>query len=100
MTTARSNSSRTPFFLVLKSIGRYYNRPTLGLIWFFLRQVIELRVGVVINPVSGRDGHRRETGLGRATLARTLCDARRISAEIVLTTGPGHATAIVERFIR
>jgi YegS/Rv2252/BmrU family lipid kinase len=57
-----------------------------------------MRVGVIINPVAGHSGHRRDTGLRRETLARTLCAARRIDAEIVMTRGAGDATALARAF--
>src|SRR5688572_9701764 len=58
-----------------------------------------MRVGVIINPVSGRDGHRSETALRRVALARTLCDARAVDAEIVLTRGRGDATVRARQFV-
>ena len=58
-----------------------------------------MRVGVIINPVSGRDGHRPQTAIRRVTLARTLCEARAIDAEIVLTRGRGDATVRARQFV-
>jgi diacylglycerol kinase (ATP) len=58
-----------------------------------------MRVGVIINPVSGRDGHRSQTAIRRVALARTLCDARAVDAEIVLTRGRGDATVRARQFV-
>lgn len=58
-----------------------------------------MRVGVIINPVSGRDGHRSQTAIRRAALARTLCETRGVDAEIVLTRGRGDATVLARQFV-
>jgi YegS/Rv2252/BmrU family lipid kinase len=57
-----------------------------------------MRVGVIINPVAGRSGYRRDTGLRREALARTLCATRNVDAQIVMTHGCGDASALARRF--
>jgi YegS/Rv2252/BmrU family lipid kinase len=53
-----------------------------------------MRIGLIINPVSGRAGRRPGTAARRMALARTLLEACRTSAEVSLTRGAGDATAL------
>jgi YegS/Rv2252/BmrU family lipid kinase len=58
-----------------------------------------MRIGIIINPVSGRAGRRPGTGARRSALARTLLATRRIEADVRLTRGPGHAAEIARGWL-
>jgi len=59
-----------------------------------------MRIGVVINPVSGSRGRRARSGQDRAALARRFADGRRtIDLETVVTTAPGHAIELTRGFV-
>ena len=53
-----------------------------------------MRIGIIINPVSGRAGRHPGTGARRLALARTLLHACGSEAEVCLTRGPGDAGAL------
>jgi YegS/Rv2252/BmrU family lipid kinase len=53
-----------------------------------------MRIGIIINPVSGRAGRRPGTGARRIALARALLEACRTDAEVCLTRGAGDAAAL------
>lgn len=57
-----------------------------------------MRVGVIINPVSGRHGRDPSTGPRRADIARRALADAGADAEIELTRGPGDAAALARRF--
>lgn len=58
-----------------------------------------MRVGVIINPVSGRHGRDPSTGPRRIDAARRVLDAAAADAEIALTRGPGDAAALARGFV-
>lgn len=58
-----------------------------------------MRVGVIINPVSGRHGRDPATGPRRADAARRVLDAAGADAEIVLTRGAGDAATLARGFV-
>jgi diacylglycerol kinase family enzyme len=59
-----------------------------------------MRIGVVINPVSGSRGRRARSGQDRVALARRFADRRRtIDLETVVTTAPGHAIELARGFV-
>jgi diacylglycerol kinase (ATP) len=55
-------------------------------------------VGVIINPRSGRAGHRTETGEARAAIARRILSERGRRGEVVLTRGRGHGAELAAAF--
>jgi YegS/Rv2252/BmrU family lipid kinase len=57
-----------------------------------------MKIAVVINPRSGRRGHREDAPGVRVELARTLLHARGEHAEIVLTNARGHAGELAQQF--
>jgi len=58
-----------------------------------------MRIGVVVNPVSGSRGRRARSGQDRVALARRFADRRRtIDLETVVTTAPGHAIELAREF--
>lgn len=58
-----------------------------------------MRVGVVINPMSGRTGRARDTGTRRAELARTVGARFRLVPEVRITERGGHAAELTELFL-
>ena len=51
-----------------------------------------MRIGVVVNPVSGSRGRRARSAQDRVALARRFADRRRtIDLETAVTTAAGHA---------
>jgi YegS/Rv2252/BmrU family lipid kinase len=60
-----------------------------------------VRVGVIINPISGRHGHRPATGADRIARAQALArnlDSN-ITTRIELTNAPGHAVELARQFV-
>jgi YegS/Rv2252/BmrU family lipid kinase len=49
-----------------------------------------MRIVIIINPASGRDGRRADTGPRRVALARTLLERCRADAEVSVSRAPGH----------
>src|SRR5687768_5269229 len=70
----------------LFSIGRYYN-------------TAPMHVGIVINPISGRLGHRPDEAERRRTFTQTRADAAGVTATIVMTEGRGHARELARGFV-
>jgi diacylglycerol kinase (ATP) len=58
-----------------------------------------MRVGVIINPISGRDGRKPATGDARAAIARRVAAAAGSSVSIELTRHAGHAAALAHAFV-
>ena len=59
-----------------------------------------MRIGVVINPISGSRQRRARSGQERVALARRFADGRRtIALETVVTAGPGHASELARGFV-
>ena len=58
-----------------------------------------MRVGVIINPVSGRHGRDPAMGPRRADVARRVLDAAGADAEIVLTRAAGDAATLARGFV-
>jgi YegS/Rv2252/BmrU family lipid kinase len=56
-----------------------------------------MKIAVVINPRSGRRGHREDAPGVRVELARTLLHARGEHAEIAVTNGRGHAGELAQQ---
>jgi diacylglycerol kinase (ATP) len=59
-----------------------------------------MRVGIIINPVSGRHGHSVDTGPRRIDLARRLAAAAGVEADASLTHAGGHAVELARAFAR
>jgi diacylglycerol kinase (ATP) len=59
-----------------------------------------MRVGIIINPVSGRHGHSVDTGPRRIDLARRLAAAAGVEADASLTHAGGHAVELAHAFAR
>ena len=57
-----------------------------------------MRVGVIINPVSGRHGRDPSTGPRRAEIARRTLEAAGADAEVVLTRAAGDAAVLARGF--
>jgi diacylglycerol kinase (ATP) len=53
------------------------------------------RVGVIVNPISGPDGHRAGRGEARAAWARQALARLGVAGDVVLTAAPGHAATLV-----
>jgi YegS/Rv2252/BmrU family lipid kinase len=58
-----------------------------------------MRMGIIINPVSGRAGRRPGTAARRLALAHGLLDDSQIDAEVSLTSGPGDAAVLARAWI-
>jgi diacylglycerol kinase (ATP) len=58
-----------------------------------------MRVGVIINPVSGRHGRRPDSGARRARLAAEFIAETCGTADVVLTRGAGDASALSRAFV-
>jgi diacylglycerol kinase family enzyme len=58
-----------------------------------------MHVGIVINPISGRRGHRPGEAERRRTFTQSRADAAGVTATIVMTEGPGHARELVQGFV-
>lgn len=58
-----------------------------------------MRIGIVINPISGSTGHLAETVTQRMAHARRLIDRPNLEAEIVTTMGRGHAVELSRQFV-
>jgi diacylglycerol kinase family enzyme len=56
-------------------------------------------VAIIINPISGGGGHRRDAGDARAAIARRAMAASHRDAEVVLTRAPGHGAELARRFV-
>ena len=58
-----------------------------------------MHVGIVINPISGRRGHRPGEAERRRTFTQTHADAAGVTVTIVMTEGRGHARELAQRFV-
>ena len=58
-----------------------------------------MHVGIVINPISGRLGHRPGEAERRRTFTQSRADAAGVTATIVMTEGRGHARELSQRFV-
>jgi diacylglycerol kinase (ATP) len=58
-----------------------------------------MHVGIVINPISGRRGHRHGEAERRRTFLKTHVDAAGITSSIVMTERGGHARELAQRFV-
>ncbi len=58
-----------------------------------------MRVGIVINPISGRRGSRPGELARRRAFTERRVAAAGISATIVMTEGPGHASMLSQTFV-
>lgn len=58
-----------------------------------------MRVGIVINPISGRRGSRPDEPARRRAFMQTRAAAAGINATIVMTEGPGHARLLSQTFV-
>jgi YegS/Rv2252/BmrU family lipid kinase len=58
-----------------------------------------MRVGVVINPISGRAGRARDAGTRRAALARAVAARVRVDADVRITERGGHAAELTKLFL-
>jgi YegS/Rv2252/BmrU family lipid kinase len=58
-----------------------------------------MKVGVVINPISGRAGRARDSGTRRAALVRTVAARFRTDADVRITERGGHAAELTELFL-
>ena len=58
-----------------------------------------MHVGIVINPISGRLGHRPDEPERRRTFTQSRADAAGVTATIVMTEGRGHARELARRFV-
>jgi diacylglycerol kinase (ATP) len=53
------------------------------------------RVGVIVNPISGPDGHRAGAGSARAARARRTLERLGVTGDVVVTTTKGEAATLV-----
>ena len=58
-----------------------------------------MKIAIVINPVSGRRGHRVSEGSARVALAQRTLQACGVAADVALTRGPGHGTELSSAFL-
>lgn len=58
-----------------------------------------MHVGIVINPIAGRRGHRPGEAERRRTFTETRADAAGVTATIVMTEGRGHARELAQGFV-
>lgn len=56
-------------------------------------------IAIIINPISGGGGHRRDAGDARAAIARQAVAAARRDAEVVVTRAAGHGAELARRFV-
>jgi diacylglycerol kinase family enzyme len=56
-------------------------------------------VAIIINPISGGGGHRRDAGDARVAIARGAVAESHRDAEVVLTRAPGHGAELARRFV-
>lgn len=56
-------------------------------------------VAIIINPISGGGGHRRDAADARAAIARGAVAKSHREAEVVLTRAPGHGAELARRFV-
>ena len=58
-----------------------------------------MHVGIVINPIAGRRGHRSGEAERRRTFTQTRADAAGVTASIAMTEGRGHARELAQGFV-
>jgi YegS/Rv2252/BmrU family lipid kinase len=58
-----------------------------------------MHVGIVINPIAGRRGHREGEAERRRTFTQSSADAAGVSASIAMTEARGHARELAQRFV-
>jgi YegS/Rv2252/BmrU family lipid kinase len=58
-----------------------------------------MHVGIVINPIAGRRGHRPGEAERRRTFTQSRADAAGVTATIVMTEGRGHARELARGFV-
>ena len=58
-----------------------------------------MHVGIVINPISGRRGHRPGEAERRRTFTQSRADAAGVTATIVMTERAGHARELAQGFV-
>ena len=58
-----------------------------------------MHVGIVINPIAGRRGHRPGEAERRRTFTQSRADAAGVNATIVMTERRGHARELAQRFV-
>jgi YegS/Rv2252/BmrU family lipid kinase len=61
--------------------------------------IASVRVGIVINPISGRNGHRRGEAERRRAFVQAQTAAAGIDATVVLTEQRGHARDLAQTFV-
>lgn len=58
-----------------------------------------MRIGLIVNPVSGRGTGTAPAGSARVDVARQLALATGVPIDIIATTGPDHGAALAARFV-
>ena len=58
-----------------------------------------MKTAIVINPVSGRRGHRANEASARVALAQRTLQTCGVAADVALTRGPGHGTELSAAFL-
>jgi len=58
-----------------------------------------MRVGIVINPISGRDGRRAGEADRRRAFVQSHAQAAGVDANVAVTEQPGHARALAQGFV-
>jgi diacylglycerol kinase (ATP) len=58
-----------------------------------------VRVGIIINPISGRRGRRAEAGSERESFARAWAARRGLDADVMVTASAGHASELARGFL-